>query len=150
MAIVGTADHIAIANMLTITFLFLMCPSKYTSTPSDTTLFTLADVQLFISHCHLNIFLDLEADLLASTFCLYTFMDQKNGVQGEVIGLGHSGSPLMCPILSTIHHILHLCRHHALPSTPLSTYYRTTGGCTQCHPISPADITSCYVFLSLP
>jgi hypothetical protein len=139
--IVGTTDHIAVANMLTIAFFFLMRPGEYTSTPSDTTPFTLADVQLFIGHRHLNIFLDSEANLLASTFCLYTFTDQKNGVRGEVIGLGHSGLPLACPILSTVRHILHLHQHHALPSMPLSTYYCTTGSSTRCHPVSPANIT---------
>jgi hypothetical protein len=140
-AIVGTADHIAVANMLTIAFFFLMRPGEYTSTPSDTTPFTLADVQLFIGRHRLNIFLDSEADLLASTFCLYTFTDQKNGVRGEVIGLGRSGSPLACPVLSTVQRILHLRQHHASPSTPLSTYYRTAGSSTRRHPVSPADIT---------
>jgi hypothetical protein len=72
-AIVGTADHIAVANMLTIAFFFLMRPGEYTNTPSDTTPFTLADVQLFIGRRRLNIFLDSEAALLTSTFCLYTF-----------------------------------------------------------------------------
>ena len=89
-AIVGTADHIAVANMLTIAFFFLMRPGEYTSTPSDTTPFTLADIQLFIGRHRLNIFLASETDLLASTFCLYTYTDQKNGVRGEVIGLGRT------------------------------------------------------------
>jgi hypothetical protein len=127
--------------MLTIAFFFLMRPGEYTSAPSDTTPFAIADVQLFIGLRRLDLMLDSADDLLASTFTLYTFSDQKNGVRGEVIGLGRSGNPRACPVIATANRVLHLRSHNAPLSTPLSTYYRHTGTRTTRHPITPSDIT---------
>jgi hypothetical protein len=47
----------------------------------------------------------------------------------------------MCHVLSTVHHVLHLCAHtNPSSSTPLSTYYCTTASRTRYHPVTPADI----------
>jgi len=79
---------------------------------------------------------------MAATFATYTFSTQKNGVRGEVIGLGLSGSPLVCPVLSTARRVIHLRNHSALPSTPLATYYCIRGGHTTRHSVTPSDITT--------
>jgi hypothetical protein len=123
-------------------FFFLLRPGEYTSTPSDTKPFHLCDVQLFIGMARLDLLSASDADLNAATFTSYTFTNQKNGVRGEVIGLGRSGSPLACPVLATVRRILHLRAHNASPNTPLATYYRTSNGRTTRHPVTPPDITA--------
>jgi hypothetical protein len=138
----NTADSWAVADMACTAFFFLLRPGKYTSTPSDTRPFQLCDVQLFIGLARLDIFGASDADLNAATFTSYTFTTQKNGVRGEVIGLGRSGSPLACPVLATVRRVLHLRAHHASPDTPLATYYRVTNGRTSRHPVTPPDITA--------
>ena len=40
---------------------------------------------------------DTDNDLAAATFVILTFTTQKNGVQGEKIGHGDTGEPLLCP-----------------------------------------------------
>jgi hypothetical protein len=101
-------DSMAVADMACTAFFYLLHPGEYTSSPSDTTPFTLANVHLFIGRQRLNIALATVAELLASTFATYTFSTQKNGAHGEVIGLGLSGSPLVCPVFSTVHRVMHL------------------------------------------
>ena len=91
-------DLLAIADMVTIAFFFLLRPGEYTASPSDTTPFRLQDVQLFIGDRRLNPVTCTEAEAHASTFATLTFTDQKNGVRGEVIGLRHSGDPSLCPV----------------------------------------------------
>jgi hypothetical protein len=98
----------AVADMACTAFFYLLWLGEYTASPSDTTPFTLADVQLFIGRKQLNLALATIAELMAATFATYTFSTQKNGVHGEVIGLGLSGSPLVCPVLSTACCVIHL------------------------------------------
>ena len=46
-----TSHHLkAIADMIIIAFFYLLRPGEYTDSASDTTPFTLADVQLFVGH----------------------------------------------------------------------------------------------------
>ena len=137
-----TADSWAVADMACTAFFFLLRPGEYTSAPSDTRPFYLEDIQLFIGRAHLNLATASDGDLQTATFTTYTFTTQKNGVRGEVIGLGRSGSPLACPVLATVRRILHLRAHHAPPDTPLSTYYRATPNRTSKHPVTPADVTA--------
>lgn len=135
-------DHTAVADMICIAFFFLMRPGEYTSGPSDTVPFTLADIQLFIGRHRVNLFLAPLPELHASTFTSYTYTTQKNGVRGEVVGLGRSGSPLACPVLATIRRVLHLRQHHAPATTPLATYFTPTpGGSSTRHPVTASDVT---------
>ena len=55
-----------------------------------------------------------------------TFTDQKNGVRGEVIGLGRSGNPNLCPVNALVRRILHLRQRNAAPNTPLSRVHNGT------------------------
>ena len=78
------------------------------------------------------------ADLSRVTFATLTFTTQKNGVCGEVIGLGRSGDPAFCPVLALTRRIQHLREHSAPADTPLTSYW--TGTCFR--PVTPADITA--------
>ena len=116
---------LAIAHMVVLTFFFLLRPGEYTSgsKSSDTTPFTLADVQIFIGSRRLCLVTTSDAILRRGTFSSLEFTTQKNGVRGEVIGLGRSGSQTLCPVYVLIERIIHLRTHNAPPATPLSSYY---------------------------
>lgn len=126
------------ADMIALAFFFLLRPGEYTGTTSDTVPFTLGDVQLFLGHERLNIYTASEATLWNATFTTLTFTDQKNGVRGEVVGLGRSGDLSLCPVRSMIRRVIHLRRNGASPSTPLATYY--SAGVA--NSVKPSDITA--------
>ena len=48
---------------------------------------------------------------------------QKNGVRGEVIGLGLSGDPVLCPVLTLVCIIISLRLANASPLTPLPSVF---------------------------
>ena len=129
--------NLAIADMIAIAFFFLLRPGEYTATASDTTPFRLCDVQLSIGGLHIHIPTADDATLSTATFATLTFTNQKNGVRGEVIGLGRSGNAALCPVTSIIRRVLHLRAHGAAPTAPLSTYYNGT----RWLPVRPANIT---------
>ena len=64
-------------------------------------------------------------------------MGQKNGVQGEVIGLACSGDPVLCPVQAVIRCVIYLCQNGALPTTTLAHVYNSTGL------VTAAAITTC-------
>jgi hypothetical protein len=98
----------AVAKLICLAFFFLLRPGEYTGTPSDTTPFCLQDVQCWVGHqCFLATTIPL-ADLQCITFITLTFSTQKNGVRGEVIGLGRSGNPVLCPVTAMAQRINHL------------------------------------------
>lgn len=134
----GEQPLLAITDMILLAFFFLLRPGEYTGSPSNTSPFTLADVQLFAGRRRLPISTCPEADFALATFCTLTFTDQKNGVKGEVIGLGVSGDPSFCPVKSMTRRILDLRRHGANQSTILATYYVNGQG----HPVTPSQITT--------
>jgi hypothetical protein len=111
------------ADMLLLSFYFLLCPGKYAKTDNpDSSPFQLCDVHLIHGGICLNTFTPLEANLRSATHVALEFTQQKNGVRGEMIGMGHSGVPQWCPVLAVIQHVLHFCLHRALPDTPLYSY----------------------------
>ena len=136
---VASADavNVAIANMIALAFFYLFRPGEYTGTRSDTTPFRLCDIQLFVGPTRLDLFTAPEATLWTATFATYEFTDQKNGVRGEVVGLGRSGNPQFCPVLCTIRQVLYLRSLQAPRETPLASYWKDT----KIVPISPKDIT---------
>jgi hypothetical protein len=116
-------DNLAVADMIAIAFFFLLRPGEYTATSSDTTPFRLADVQLFIGSICIDPLTCTDATLWSSTFASLTFTTQKNGVRGEVIGLGRSGNNQLCPVLALARRVLHLRHYQADPNTPLASYF---------------------------
>jgi hypothetical protein len=128
----------AIADMIIIAFFFLLRPGEYTGTASDTCPFRLADVQLWIGSLRASAVSMPLADLARATFGTLTFTSQKNGVRGEVIGLGRSGDPLFCPVLALHRRVSHLRQHNLPPDTPLATYVHRS----RTYHIAPAHITA--------
>ena len=127
----------AVADMATLAFFFLLRPGEYTSNTTDSSPFRLADVRLATGSTYIDLATAPLTALDAATFVSLTFTTQKNGVRGEVLGLGRSGSPTLCPVLAAIRRIKHLRAHHAPPHTPLSSYFEHTW-----RRVTPADITS--------
>jgi hypothetical protein len=71
----------------------------------------------------LNIYTATEETLRTATHVALELDRQKNGVRGELVGLGHSGHPLWYPMITMIHRVLSLRSNHASPFTPLHQYY---------------------------
>jgi len=128
----------ATADMIIIAFFFLLRPGEYTDSPSDTVPFTFGDVQLCIGNRRLNLLTSPIQELREARFATLTFTDQKNGVRGEVIGLGRSGDPFVCPVLAIIRRVIHLREHSAPMSTPLARVYHSTNAKSK---VTPALIT---------
>ena len=127
-----------LADMIGLAFFFLLRPGEYALSPSDSTPFEFRDVQLFRGQTRLNLTTATEAELLTSTFASLTFREQKNSVKGEVIGLGHSGDPLLSPPRILARRIIHLRRNGADLTTPLCRCHEPTGWIH----IKPKDITA--------
>ena len=128
----------AIADMIALAFFFLLRPGEYTATPSETTPFRLADVRLSAGPSYFDLTTATDAMLDSATFVSLTFTTQKSGVRGEVVGMGRSGCPRLCPVLATIRRVKHLRHANAPTHTPLSVY--VANGIHHC--ITPADITA--------
>ena len=111
---------IAIADMIVLAFFFLLRPGEYTDSASDSKPFHLQDVQIFFGPQRLDLVQATDAQLNAATFVSLTFTDQKNGVRGEVIGLGRSGNPNLCPVKALVRRVLHLRQSRAAPNSPLA------------------------------
>ena len=103
-----------------------MRPGEYAGQPNPNRqvcpLFRLQDIQLWIGDRPLNILLCPLTDLPRSTFATLTFTNQKNGVQGEVIGHDRSGQLHACPVRAIARRITHLRLHMAQPHTRLNAF----------------------------
>lgn len=132
--------QIAVADMITLAFFFLLRPGEYTGTASDSAPFRLCDAQLFHGPVRLDLATASDTALLGATFASLTFTTQKNGVRGEVIGLAHSGNPQFSPTLSLARRVIHLRQHNAPPTTPLASVWNPRR--QKFDHIKPADITS--------
>ena len=117
----------AVADMIIIAFFFLLRPGEYTDSPSDSTPFAFADVQLFVGTIRLNLASSSDAQLLTATSAALTFTTQKNGVENEVVKLGRSGDPFLCPTLAVARRILHLRAARAPGHTPLARVFTPRG-----------------------
>lgn len=130
------AHYQALADMIIIAFFYLLRPGEYTDTNSESTPFRLEDVQLFIGPTRLCLTTAPSSLLQQARFASLTFTDQKNGVRGEVIGLGRSGDPFLCPVQAIVRRILYLRANNATPSTPLARLFNTSSR------VSAASITT--------
>jgi len=126
-----------LADMIGFAFFFLLRPGEYTNSPSDSTPFEFRDVQMFRGQQRLDLIPVSDAQLLTATFASLTFCDKKNGVKGEVVGLGHSVDPFLSPTKILARRIIHLRDNNAAPTTPLGKYFTATGSKT----ILPKHIT---------
>jgi hypothetical protein len=110
----------ATADMIVLVFFFLLCPGEYTASSSETQPFAFQSVQLFIGGRRLSLTTASDAELLQSRFGSLTFDRQKNGVRGEVIGLGISKDSLLCPVRALGRRIVHLRSHNAPLTIPFT------------------------------
>jgi hypothetical protein len=129
----GTADMIFLA------FFYLLRPGEYTDAPSDTVPFTFNDVTLAIGDLRLDLLTASDEQLLAASTGSLTFTKQKNGVENEVIRLGRSGDPIICPVKSLARRIIHLRNNNAPPHTPLGRVFTSKG----IERITPSAISKC-------
>jgi hypothetical protein len=134
----ATPGNLAIADMICIAFFFLLRPGEYTISRGESTPFRNCDVQFRLGNRRLHPVTATAGEIRSATFVTLTFTTQKNGVRGEVIGLGRSGHPHLCPIISLGNRILHARDHGALPTAPLASYYSTG----QWHHVVPSDVTT--------
>jgi hypothetical protein len=110
--------------MLLLGFFFLLRPGEYayTSNP-DAAPFRLCDVRLLINARQLNPITANTDDIDRVNFVALEFTTQKNGVRGELVGLGKSGHPQWCPVRALLNRIKHLRTHQAPPTTPLYAFF---------------------------
>ena len=126
----------ATVDMIIIAFFFLLRPGEYTDSPSDTKPFTLGDVQLFLGDRRLDLRTSSADELRCARFGSLTFTEQKNGVRGEVIGLGCSGDSYLCPVKALVRRVLCLRAAGASSPTPLARLIN------QPTSVTPSQITS--------
>jgi len=80
--------------MLLIGFFFLLRPGEYAHTSNpESCPFRLCDVHLMHGVTRLDPFHAAEITLRSATHVALEFTNQKNGVRGELVGLGRSGHP---------------------------------------------------------
>ena len=136
----GDPFPMACADMICLAFFFLLRPGEYTGTVTASQPFQLRDVRFFIGQLALSTLTAPPEHLLTATFVSLEFSTQKNGVRGEVIGLGRSGDPNFCPVLAAARRVIHL-RQSAAPATqPLASFLDPVSN--QLTRLSPADLTA--------
>ena len=113
----------AVADIIATNFFFLFRPGEATASTADTVPFRLQDVHFFVGIRRVPAVQAKLQDLLKATFVTFTFTDQKNSVRGEVLGLGPSGDPLLCPVKAAARRVRHLLANKAAPTTLFCTYY---------------------------
>jgi hypothetical protein len=114
----------AIAHMITLGFFFLLRPGEYTHTGNtEAAPFRLHNIHIFRNNVRLNTLHCPEEHLDSATQVALEFTKQKNGVQGELVGLGRSNHAFLCPVKAMIWRIKHLRLHNAIPTTPIYKYH---------------------------
>jgi hypothetical protein len=105
----NTVEALAVISMLCIVLFFLCRPGKSTAAPTGQNApFRLCDVTFYVGLRLVLANTATNAGLDSATFVTLTFTTQKNTVRGEVIGIGLSGDPFVCPVLSTASRVRHL------------------------------------------
>jgi hypothetical protein len=123
----NTASASATADMLLLGFFFLLRPGEYAYTDNENAApFQLCDIHILINNRRLDPYTATPIQLLQVNFVALEFTTQKNGVRGEMIGLGKSGHPTWCPVRALINRALHLRTHGAPPTTPIYSYFTTS------------------------
>jgi hypothetical protein len=114
----------AISHMIILGFFFLLRPGEYAFTDNpDAAPFRLCDIHVLLYNRRLDPAQCLEQDLDNATHIALEFTRQKNGVRGELVGLGRSGHPTLCPVKAAVLRIKHLRIHRAHPNTPIYSFH---------------------------
>ena len=123
-----TVRNIAISDLNSVTFFFLLWLGKYCKGSTETVQnpFRINDVQLFIGHQPHNSATASNAVLAQADFVSLLFTTQKNGVKGGSIGNGRIDHTQGCPVASTRIQLEYLQLHGATGKTPISSYKKGT------------------------
>jgi hypothetical protein len=114
----------AMADMLILGFFFLLRPGEYACTTNpEATPFRLCGIHLMVNNRRLHHLTCPNHDLFLVNFVALEFTNQKNGVRGELVGLGRSGHPTWCPVQALVNRVKHLRSNRAPPTTPLYNYH---------------------------
>jgi hypothetical protein len=106
--------------MLTLGFFFLLWPGECAATSNpNASPFRLCDVHILRHQLHLDAMHCPEEDFLSITHVALEFTTQKNGVRGELVGLGRSGQPYLCPVHAAIARLRHMRLRNAHTTNPL-------------------------------
>jgi len=117
----------ALADMLILGFYFLLRPGEYARTTNPVASpFRICDVHLMIHNRCLHPYQATHAELNQVNFVGLEFTNQKNGVRGEIVGLGPSGHHTWCPIKDLLSRICHLRTYHAPLQSPIYLYHDGT------------------------
>jgi hypothetical protein len=109
--------------MLIVGFFFLLRPGEYAATANpDAAPFRLCDVHILLHSRRLDPLTCIDQELTAATHVALEFTTQKNGVRNELVGLGRSGHPVLCPVLALCNCVRHLRLHNAPLTTPIYYY----------------------------
>jgi hypothetical protein len=120
----NTPSSNTVADMLLLGFFFLLWPGEYAYTDNENAApFRLCDLHLLLHNRQLNPYTSSHAELEQVNFVALEFTSQKNGVRGELVGLGKSGHPHWCPVRALLNRVYHLRTHCAPLTTPLYSYY---------------------------
>jgi hypothetical protein len=112
--------------MLLLGFFFLLWPGEYAYTSNENAApFHFCDAHLLINARHINALTATQQELNQVTYVALEFTTQKNGLRGELVGLGKSRHQQWCLVVALIRCITHLRTHNALPTTPIYSYYTT-------------------------
>jgi hypothetical protein len=117
-------EDLAIVDMITIAFFFLLWPGEYTGTTADDTLFRLEDVALYIRDRRLDFMTASFVELDAATSVSYTFTTQKNGTRDEKLVQGLSGDSKCCPVTATARRIKYHRAKNSKQTVSIPSYYR--------------------------
>jgi hypothetical protein len=134
----NTIEALAVIHMLYIAFFFLCRPGEYTTPTGQNAPFRWTDVTFYVGMRRVLAGNATQDDLDRAPFVTLTFTTQKNAVRGEVITLGLSGDPFVCPVIATAQRAQHLLAHHAPADTPPCTYFQDD----QASYVTPTDITT--------
>jgi len=94
-----TPQDQALADMLMLGFFFLLQPGEYTHTTNpEASPFRLRDTHLLIHNRRIFPYQCTAADLQHMNYIALEFTSQKNGIRGELVGLGRTGHPTWCPV----------------------------------------------------
>jgi hypothetical protein len=128
------------ADLICLAFFFLLRPGEYAGASSDARPFLFSNVHLFFGNQRLDSATAPADHLLTATFVTLEFTSQKNGVAGEVMGLGRSGDPNFCPVVAAARRLIHLRQAAAPPHQPIASFFSPTTQRWQ--RILPRDLTA--------
>ena len=125
--------NLAIADMISPAFFFLLRPGEYMGTNSEMSLFYFCDVQLFVGDRHLQLQTAPEVEIQSATFATLTFTTQKTACEARSLD---SAAMSTCNSVLSSPPFVESCAFDITLRQQLPSYY--TQGCWR--KVSPSDI----------